>query len=93
MVNKINYTDKVKELESIQKMMRKKRSRKSRLDKHRDDIAGLCQAGGSLNQIVIFLKREKRCSVHRSTLASWLGRNKLRTLHEAPPKTPLSDGK
>jgi len=74
----------VDELKAIQKLRRKKRSRKSKLDKHRTAIESLCQANASLMQIVIYLQREKRCKVSRSTLQRWLKSNELATTHQAP---------
>ena len=74
----------VDELKAIQKLRRKKRSSKSKLDKHRTSIENLCKANASLMQIVIYLQREKRCKVARSTLHRWLTANDLSTAHPSP---------
>jgi len=74
----------VDELKKIQKLRRKKRSSKSKLDKHSSVIKNLCDADASLMQIVIYLQREKRCKISRSALHRWLKSNDLTTTNQAP---------
>lgn len=53
-------------------LTRRRRYRPRRLDLYRAELVALRRAGASLREIVVWLRRMRRCDVHKSTLCRYL---------------------
>ena len=53
---------------------RRRRYRKSRLDKYYTELIAMHQAGASLAELAEWLRIKHRCRVHRSSIGRWVKR-------------------
>ncbi len=67
-----NADQELQRIKTMRTVMRKKRYNKSVLERYRAELVELHRAGASLGDIQLWLRREKRLKVARSTIGRFL---------------------
>lgn len=71
-INSFNAREKLLQLQDLQRIRKKGRYSRSRLDRFKNELLQLHACGATLSQIALFLRAEKRTVVARSTILRWL---------------------
>ena len=76
------------ELREMREMMRRKKYRKSKLDKHRSDLIALRKGGASSETLALWLRAKHRLTMHRSSIDRFLAGCPELTAATAAPAAP-----